>query len=40
MTRKRIQPDGVLYITYQENGWTRYFKEYNDGTTEEWFDKD
>lgn len=32
--------DGTLYVNYQQNGWIRYYKEYNDGTTEEWFDKE
>lgn len=40
MTRKKAIDNGTLYITYQDNGWTRFFAEYEDGTTEEWFEKE
>lgn len=39
MTMKKAIDGGMLYITYQDNGWTRFFAEYDDGTTEEWYEK-
>lgn len=39
MTRTQNIEGGKLYITYQDNGWLRYYAEYDDGTTEEWYDR-
>ena len=33
------EADGTHTIVYLDNGLTQHFKEYNDGTYEEWFEE-
>ena len=38
---KKIE-GGTLYITYQDNGWIKYYAQYEDGNdiiTEEWYER-
>ena len=30
---------GTMYITYQEDGWIKYFVRYDDGAIWEWEEK-